>query len=171
MPQITEKIILIDPDKCTGCHRCEIACSIKHFGVCSPSYSRIKIHEFLDVNTFIPVTCQACEDAICINVCPMNARVRQASGTVVTDEERCVGCRGCIYACPFGASMVNPETGKTMSCDRCVDDESGPWCVRACKMHKAITFVKANDAAGARGREWARRLKDVCGVPSVIKIR
>jgi len=160
MPVKTRKVIVVDPDKCVGCHSCEMACSIKHFNVCSPYYSRIRIQEFREVNTFIPVTCQACEEASCITVCPMNARYRLESGAVVTDEERCIGCRACIYSCPFGAPVVNPDTGKVMSCDLCLDDELGPWCVKACTMQKALQFVDAADAATAKGREWARLLKE-----------
>lgn len=148
------KVIVVDPDKCTGCHSCEMACSIKHFGKCSPYLSRIRIHEFRHVNTYIPVTCAACEDPVCIKVCPTNARLRLASGAIVTDESKCIGCRACTYACPFGAVVVNPENHKSMSCDLCMDDEMGPWCVKACTLQKALQFVDINDAARAKGRSW-----------------
>lgn len=151
-----QKVIVINPDKCSGCHSCEMACSIKHFSKCSTYLSRIRIHEFRDVNTFIPITCMACEDATCMKVCPTNARLRMENGAVVTDQDRCIGCRACTYSCHFGASVVNPETGKTMSCDLCEDDELGPWCVKACTMQKALTFVPVGDAARAVGRDWAK---------------
>lgn len=151
-----EKVLVIDPDKCTGCHSCEMACSIQHFGKCHSHFSRIRIQEFREVNTFIAVTCQACENAPCIKVCPMNARIRLESGAVVTDEEKCIGCRACIYSCPFGAPVINPDTGKTMSCDLCMGDEIGPWCVKACTLQQAIKFVNAQDAARAKGRDMAR---------------
>lgn len=160
-----EKVIVVDPDKCVGCHSCEMACSVKHFNKCHPYYSRIRIQEFRDVNTFVPILCQACEDASCMKVCPMNARTRLLSGAVVTDENRCIGCRACVYACPFGAPVVNPENGKTMSCDLCVDDEKGPWCVKACTMQGALNFVYAEDAARAKGRDWAKLLKEQLGPP------
>jgi Fe-S-cluster-containing dehydrogenase component len=161
-----KKVIVIDPNKCTGCHGCEMACSIKHFSQCSSFLSRIKIHEFRDVNTFIPITCMACEDAVCMKVCPENARVRMESGAVVTDEDRCIGCRACTYSCPFGASVVYPETGKTMSCDLCKDDEFGPWCVKACTMQQALVFVPIGDAARAKGRDWAKIVKDEYAAPA-----
>ena len=155
-----EKVIVIDPSKCVGCHSCEMACAMKHFGVCHPYYSRIRIQEFRNVNTYVPITCQACEDAACIKVCPMNARIRLESGAVVTDEEKCIGCRACVYACPFGAPVIHPENGKTMSCDLCMDDELGPWCVKACTMQQALKFVDVRDAARAKGRDFAAMLKD-----------
>jgi len=167
MPQTMEaKIIVVDPDKCTGCHSCEMACSIKHFGLCGPNYSRVRVQEFREVNTFIPVMCQACVEAICIKVCPMNARVRLGNGAVVTDEDKCIGCKACIHACPFGAAVVNPDTGKTMSCDLCEDDELGPWCVKACTMQEALKYMDASDAAKARGRDWAKSLKKDYEVPT-----
>jgi len=166
MQQNTQtKLIVVDPDKCTGCHSCEMACSIKHFNVCGTNYSRIRVHEFRDVNTFIPVMCQACEEPICFKVCPMNARMRLESGAMVTEEYKCIGCKACIHACPFGAAIVSPATGKTMSCDLCMNDELGPWCVKACTMQKALNYVKAGDAAKARGREWAKSLTDDYKVP------
>jgi anaerobic carbon-monoxide dehydrogenase iron sulfur subunit len=155
-----EKVIVIDADKCTGCHSCEMACSIKHFGKNHSYLSRIRIQEFRDVNTFVPVVCQACEDAPCIKVCPMNARVRLDSGAVVTQDDKCIGCRACTYTCPFGASVANPENGKTMSCDLCMGDDLGPWCVKACTMQKALRFVRAQDAARAKGRDMARLIAE-----------
>ena len=61
--------------------------------------------------------------------------------------------------------MVNPENGKTMSCDLCQDDELGPWCVKACTMQKALLFVPIGDAARAKGREWSKTLKDEYAPP------
>ena len=160
------KVIVIQPEKCAGCHSCEMACSIKHFGRCSTYLSAIRVHEFRDVNTFVPITCMGCEDATCAKVCPMNARVRLQSGAMVTAEERCIGCRACVYGCPFGAAVVNPETGKTMSCDLCRDDALGPWCVKACTMQKALSFVAVGDAARAKGRDWSKLVKEANMPPS-----
>jgi carbon-monoxide dehydrogenase iron sulfur subunit len=154
-----EMVIVIDPNKCTGCHGCEMACSMEHYGMTSTSLSRIRITEFREVNTFIPITCQACEDGLCIKVCPMGARRRSASGAVVTNEEACIGCMACIYACPFGAPVVDPQSGKTMSCDQCVDEEQ-PWCVRACVMQEALTYVPKCRASAVKARSFAWTLKE-----------
>ncbi len=54
--EMNQMVIVIDPDKCAGCHSCEMACAMKHFQKSHPNYSRIRIHEFREVNTFIPVT-------------------------------------------------------------------------------------------------------------------
>ena len=154
-----EMVIVINPEKCTGCHGCEMACSMAHFGKTSSLLSRLRITEFREVNTFIPITCQACEESLCIKVCPMGARHRLDSGAVVTNEDACIGCRACIYACPFGAPVVNPESGKTMSCDQCVDEEE-PWCVRACVMQEALRYVPKCQASAVKARSFAWTLKE-----------
>jgi len=159
MADLYEKVIVIDPDKCAGCHSCEMACSMKNFGKNHPYYSRIRIQEFREVNTFIPVTCQACEEAVCMKVCPMGARYRDANGAVVTNEDACIGCRACIYACPFGAPVINPDTGKTMTCNKCVGEET-PWCVRACTMQGALQYVPKHMVSKVTSRKFAWELKE-----------
>jgi Fe-S-cluster-containing dehydrogenase component len=66
----------------------------------------------------------------------MTARFRDDRGAVLTDDERCIGCRACLYICPFGTPVVDPDSGKTSTCDRCADDPTGPWCVAACREEK-----------------------------------
>lgn len=160
MPGLKEKVLVIDPDKCTGCHSCEMACSMKHFGKNHPNYSRIRIQEFRDINTFIPITCQGCEEAPCMKVCPMGARMRLESGAVVTNEDACIGCRACIYVCYCGAPVINPETGKTMTCNLCEGDEMGPWCVKACTMQKALQFVPKEQVSKVAGKSFAWAMKE-----------
>jgi Fe-S-cluster-containing dehydrogenase component len=154
-----ERLVTIDPDKCTGCRACQMACSIKHFGFCSPAHALIKVHEFVDQQVFIPVICQACETATCEKVCPTNARRRLPNGAMGTDPDRCIGCRGCVYACPFNSLAVDPETGQAKSCDLCQDEADGPWCVRACALQKALRFVDLNRAATLRRQESSRALR------------
>lgn len=159
MPVELARVVTIDPDKCTGCRSCQMACSIKHFGFCSPRHALIKVHEFGDLNIFIPVICQACETATCEKVCPTNARYRLPNGAMATDGDKCIGCRGCVYACPFGALVVEPDTGQAKSCDLCQGDPAGPWCVRACTLQKALRFVDLNKAATIRRQERSRLLR------------
>ena len=136
-----DKHIFIDAARCTGCHRCEIACSMVHHGICSPHRSRIRIQAFTDPDHYVPILCQACDDAPCIKVCPVNARIREANQTVVTDEDRCIGCRACLYICHLGSPVINPSTGQTMTCNLCLQELSGPWCVSACRDEGALQWV------------------------------
>jgi anaerobic carbon-monoxide dehydrogenase iron sulfur subunit len=133
--------LLIDPKRCSGCKRCMLACSMKHHNLLNPSLSRLKVMRFEDQALNVPILCMACDNAPCIKVCPMNARVRMANGTVATDTEVCIGCRACVYICPVGSPSVNPFSGQTMTCDMCMDDESAPWCVTACKHEGALTMA------------------------------
>jgi Fe-S-cluster-containing dehydrogenase component len=155
-----QKVIAIDPDKCTGCHSCEMACSMKNFGKCSHLLSRIQVIEFRDINTFIPIICQGCEDAPCIKVCPTGAITRNSSGAVVISEDACIGCRACMYVCPTAAPVVNPENGKLMTCDLCEGEEE-PWCVKACEMQGALRLVpKYQTTAKKRRDDFAWKMKE-----------
>lgn len=150
--------LLIDAKRCTGCKRCMLACSMKHHNVINPSLSRVKVVPFEDQALNVPILCMACDNAPCIKVCPMNARVRQANGTVVTDPSVCIGCRACVYICPVGSPAVNPFSGQTMTCDMCMDDSTEPWCVAACKNEGALKMVTGEsltiDTVRARAGRW-----------------
>ncbi len=147
--------LLIDPQRCTGCKRCMLACSMKHHNQLNPALSRVKVMRFEDQALNVPVLCMACDDAPCIKVCPMNARVRLANGTVATDTAVCIGCRACVYICPVGSPSVNPFSGQTMTCDMCMDDESTPWCVTACNHEGALTMAKGESLAIDKARARA----------------
>ncbi len=164
------KVLVVDPDRCTACHSCEMACAQKHFHRTSPYLSRIRIIEFRDIMTFIPIVCQACEDAVCMKVCPVGARIRKETGAVVTDEDLCIGCKACVYACPLGAPVVNPETGKVMTCDLC-DGEDPPWCVRACTMQGALQFVPVTQVSETKSMPYAWKLKEEYKPPVIEEKR
>jgi carbon-monoxide dehydrogenase iron sulfur subunit len=88
---------------------------------------------------YIPVTCQQCESAPCMAICPVKAISRnQSLNRVEVNYDRCIGCRMCITACPFGAMLFNGLTQKVMKCDFCDGD---PQCVRFCET-KAIRYAE-----------------------------
>jgi carbon-monoxide dehydrogenase iron sulfur subunit len=141
---------------------CELACSMKHHGVLNPDLARVRIVTLKSVETHVPRICMACDDAPCIKVCPMNARQRETNGTIVTDEDRCIGCRACIYICPTGTPAVNPHTHKTMTCDMCKGEDSAPWCVVACRFEGALRLVDADTVGVRKARKHAERVKSFC---------
>lgn len=149
--------LLIDPTRCTGCSLCLIACSMKHHATCNQHLARIRIVRFKNPELNVPVICMACDDAPCIKACPMNARIRDANGTVVTDEEICIGCRACIYICPAGSPTINPYTGQTMTCDMCRGESSGPWCVTACRFEGALKIGVADSLTSETARAAAEK--------------
>ena len=136
------KVISIDQGKCTGCRVCEMVCSIKHAGVVNPLRSRIKIDKSEWEGVYVPVTCRQCKSPVCQSVCPVDAIYRDPNlDSVVIDYNRCIGCRMCIDACPFGGMSIDPVAEKTIKCDLCGGD---PQCVRFCET-KAIQYVDEAD--------------------------
>jgi anaerobic carbon-monoxide dehydrogenase iron sulfur subunit len=89
----------------------------------------------------------------------MNARGRTAEGAVVTDTDRCIGCRACIYICPCATPVVSPDTGQTMTCDLCADDGTGPWCVKACRDYGALKVSEARQVVARKCRVRAEIAK------------
>jgi Fe-S-cluster-containing dehydrogenase component len=91
-------------------------------------------------------------------VCPAGAISRsEATGALEIDQERCVGCKMCLMACPFGAPVVLPATGKMTKCDLCQGD---PECVKFCP-EGALEYAEADRAAADKRRAVARKLMDV----------
>ena len=126
-----QKLIRIEPSKCIGCKTCELACSFKHAGEFMPSRSRIYNEAFVDEAKFITVTCMQCDDPWCEKACPKNAISKEMpSGIVYVDKDRCVGCRTCVSACPFGMIKYVPSLGIVDKCDLCGGDT--PECVAFC---------------------------------------
>lgn len=147
----------IDPQRCTGCGRCLLACSRHHHGRLDPRLARIRLLAFSAPALHVPVICMACDRAPCITVCPMNARVRESNGTVVTDTAACIGCRACVYICPAGSPTIHPATGQSQTCDMCAGNPAGPECVAACRREGALTLAPGGAPAAAIAREAARR--------------
>ena len=148
------KSLLINPDKCTGCLQCEMACSLENEGVFNPSKSRIKVFDFHHEGRKVPYTCTQCAEAWCLHACPVEAiKLDRATGAKVVNESVCVGCKVCTIACPFGTVNYNHDSGKVIKCDLCGGD---PECAKACPT-SAITYIDANMTGLERMRDWAAR--------------
>jgi anaerobic carbon-monoxide dehydrogenase iron sulfur subunit len=104
---------------------------------------------------YIPMSCQQCQDAPCVNACPVKALSRDEDlGRVVVDYDVCIGCRTCVSVCPFGAMSFNTIDRKVFKCDLC---EGDPQCVRFCD-RKAVDFVSPDDVSIDKMREAASRI-------------
>ncbi|RAY69531.1 hydrogenase [Enterobacter hormaechei] len=130
------RFIMADPEKCIGCRTCEVACMMSHESTAAPDTftSRIRV---VKGNAFTTaVGCHQCEDAPCANVCPTQA-IRRAAGAWLVEQSRCIGCKSCMVACPFGAMQVRVVEGRVqaLKCDLCAHREGGPACVEACPTH------------------------------------
>ena len=149
-----QKSLLIDPEKCTGCLQCELACSLDNEGAFNPAKSRIKVFKFHDEGRVVPYTCTQCAEAWCLKACPVDAiSIDVATGAKVVSDSLCVGCKVCTIACPFGTINYNQSSGKVIKCDLCGGD---PECAKACPT-AAITYVDANWTGLDRMRAWAAR--------------
>jgi len=147
------KTLTVNPDLCTSCRMCELACSAKHSGEFRPSRAHVHVAVFVDDAVYIPMVCMQCADAPCMRVCPSGALARDPeTNAVVVHEERCIGCRLCVMACPFGA--IRYWNGLARKCDLCGGD---PECVRVCNGALGFDFEE-RDGAAAR-RAYAQRLR------------
>jgi len=153
-----EKVIFIEPEKCTGCRICEIVCSLNKEGAVDPQRSRIQVVKIDSISLSVPVVCQQCYDAPCVAVCPVGALSRdEAAGIVSHDQDLCIGCKSCVAVCPFGAIGIDTKANKVFKCDLCGDD---PVCVKFCET-RAIQYVDANTLSLRRKREVVPNLADL----------
>ena len=134
-------VLVTNRARCTGCHRCETACTTWNDGSVGSFFSRTKIHRHFyfgdkgigsggglygDLN-FTTDTCRQCKDPECMKVCPVKAiRYQEEFGCIVVDTRRCIGCAACTTACPWMMATVNPQTKKSGKCNLCGE------CASAC---------------------------------------
>lgn len=102
-------VMVIDLAKCDGCKECTQACSAMHF--VPPGQEWIKVFENRDNEVagayWFPRPCMQCDNSPCAKVCPVGATIKREDGIVLIDQERCIGCRYCIAACPYGSRFFN----------------------------------------------------------------
>ncbi|QIZ77527.1 4Fe-4S dicluster domain-containing protein [Ferrimonas lipolytica] len=145
--------MVYDQSKCIGCERCEQAC--RETNDIPASYSRLEIirtgpfGEGEDRHyRFDRSSCVHCETAPCISVCPTGAPYRDKDGIVAIHQERCVGCKYCVAACPSKVRHLNPVTKVIDKCDFCRTSKLAkgelPACVEVCPT-KALVFGDLND--------------------------
>lgn len=154
-----------DQTLCNGCKACQIACKDKHDLPVGITWRRVVEYTGgswqTSGTTFTPnvftyytsVSCNHCENPVCMEVCPTTAMSKREDGTVYVDESKCVGCRYCQWACPYGAPQLDTRTGHMSKCDLCYDyRETGqdPACVSACPS-RALDWGPIDELRKAHG--------------------
>lgn len=175
--------MIIDLRLCDGCQsqgtppQCTLACIEGHLAPEPMEWIEIYEAEIAGAGTqFVPTPCQQCESPPCVNVCPVAATFSTPEGPVLIDQERCIGCRMCMAACPYDRRFFNwgeppmpPEAlladysvkhqapaqkGTVMKCDFCPEmARSGtlPFCVLACP-NNAIYYGDLEEDIATNGR-------------------
>ena len=144
--------MIFDQNKCVGCTDCEVAC--KKVNLVPKGQMRLFIQDKTDPQNlkekrYVRVSCQQCEDAPCVTVCPTKACHKdEKTGITTMNTDDCIACKYCIVACPYDVRFINHETRAAESCNFCLDtnlkDGHEPACIEACR-YEAIVFGDLND--------------------------
>ncbi len=143
--------MVIDLRRCIGCHSCSVACKAEYeipSGVFRAWVKQLEKGKYPNVRKYsLPRLCNHCCKPICATVCPVKATRVREDGIVWIDQNKCIGCKTCIAACPYGVRFVHPKKKVVDKCDFCmkrVDRGQEPACVVTC-MAQARHFGDIND--------------------------
>lgn len=171
------RFVIADSQKCIGCRTCEVACVLAHSDGKTASLSpehfspRLKVVKGLSISTTIQ--CRQCEDAPCANVCP-NGAITHADDSIQVQQEKCIGCKTCVVACPYGAMTViskpvarishyqvlgNGIKAEAQKCDLCSGRAAGPACIEVCPT-KALHMISRDDIQAMIQRKQRRAALD-----------
>ncbi len=165
----------VDSRFCSGCKTCQVACKDKNDLSVGQFYRKVKEFSGGDYQKvgkgwrsnvwcyWISLSCNHCEEPLCVKSCPSGALTKGGKeGLVLVEEELCRGCSACADACPYNALTLFEEKGKVGKCDFCQDLLSlgeDPVCVSACPM-RALGYGELTKL-----KEDNQGVKDLCGLP------
>lgn len=140
MPSMTRNTIVVDLNRCIGCFSCEVACKQENEIQLGEYWNKVIVEgptgTFPNIEKYwLPTHCQQCEDAPCVNVCPTGASYRDENGVVLVNKEKCIGCKYCMLACPYGVRSWNKREAVVEKCTLCQHRTSAgqqPACVAGC---------------------------------------
>ena len=181
--------LVIDLDICVGCHACATSCKEWNAGgIAGPLtdenaygkdphgvwFNRVHSYEVEPdaasaqpaMTLHFPRSCLHCETPACVTVCPTGASYKRAEdGIVLVNEDKCIGCKLCSWACPYGAREYSHVEGVMKKCTLCVDriyndnlaeEDRQPACVQACPT-RARHFGDLGDPDSAVSKLVAQR--------------
>ena len=154
--------MLINTKKSVGCYACRIACQMVNGLDHEEAFIKFdEVEQGAYPNVYaevVPVQCMHCEDAPCEAVCPTHATYTTDSGVVLVDEGKCIGCKYCMAACPYGVRVQIEKTGVIEKCRFCwYEGQPGnpPRCVNTC-VSGARIFGDLDDPESEICQEIAR---------------
>ena len=173
--------MVIDVDKCVGCHTCEVSCKAENLTPYGDFRCRlIKVEqERTPYETWLRLSCCHCEKPTCMAVCPANAISKQKNGLVIIDPDICYGCGKCVENCPYHAAVrssgkhyfdmpaayeemaaphqIHPKfkSDKCTFCSHRLEQGKQPKCVSAC-ISNALFFGDLDDPASEVSRLWPK---------------
>lgn len=102
-------VMVIDLAKCKNALKCQDACNKHHYITGDNAWLKVyKMQESEDTAPYwMPTTCMHCDKPACVTVCPVDATFKRRDGLVLIDNERCIGCRFCMAACPYSTRVFN----------------------------------------------------------------
>jgi Fe-S-cluster-containing dehydrogenase component len=178
-------VMYIDLKRCLGCFSCETSCKMEHDLPMGPRLIRVmqvgpkKVGKHTKA-MYYPMNCFHCGEAPCVPPCPTGAIQKRAKdGIVWIDAEKCIGCRQCMQACPFGAIQYDSRTRKAIKCDYCmhrVDKGLQPACVTKCSTHcmyfgnphHIMTYMRERTALGVASAYMDGRGNDTLCSPGYV---
>jgi DMSO reductase iron-sulfur subunit len=162
----------VDLRHCIGCHSCTMACKAEQNTPIGVDYNRVisvETGEFTDPKKppevkqyFVPMPCMHCGEPACMAACPVGAITkREEDGIVLINSDKCIGCRYCAWACPYGAPQYNAEKKIMQKCTLCVHRiEKGlkPACVDTC-IARTRFFGDLNELSMVIREQRAKQVK------------
>ncbi len=152
---LNKPAFFLDTQTCTGCKTCIIACKDKNDLPLGVRWRRVvefaggdwvrRTDGTFTQNVFayyISVSCNHCQDPICVQACPSTAMNQDEHGIVSVNPDKCLGCRYCEWACPYSAPQFDESLGQMTKCDFCREElEQGglPACAAGCPT-RALQF-------------------------------